>query len=253
MTENAASHCTTRIDDNLSGHVGYQNKNNIMRLKDHKELDYTSDNLDSNVENGIRVWKGEICFKGGCLMAKYLNNPEANADSFEDGWFRTGDVGMLDSLGRLKIIDRIKNIFKLQQGEYVSPEAVEKVAATCPLVLQSFLTGNSNEANTVMVVIPEFKNVDKLLIKLGLITDETKDEMTYAQKVSTYVDQIKAEFHAQLVPAIKGSKDIKAFEKPHFLYITSEEMTVENDCMTPTFKIRRNFAEKKFAEYIKKM
>jgi len=117
--------------------------------------------------NGIRVWKGEICFKGGCMFQKYLNNPESTSESFEDGWFRTGDVGMIDIKGRLTVIDRIKNIFKLQQGEYVSPEAVEKEAATCPLVLQSFLTGNSNEAFTVMIVIPEFKNVDKLGIKFG--------------------------------------------------------------------------------------
>jgi len=187
-----------------------------------------------------------------------LNNSEANKDSFEkdkegNEWFRTGDVGMVDEMGRLKIIDRIKNLFKLQQGEYVSPEAVEKVAATCPLVLQSFLTGNSNEANTVMVVIPEFKNVDKLCIKKGHFTEENKNDMTYAQKVSAYIEDIKSELHDQIVPAIKASKEVKAFEKPHFIYITSEEMTVENDCMTPTFKIKRNFAERKFAEYIKKM
>lgn len=70
MTENAASHCTTKIDDVMSGHVGQQHQNNIMRLKDHKDLDYTSDNVDSNVIDGMRVWKGEICFKGGCMMLK---------------------------------------------------------------------------------------------------------------------------------------------------------------------------------------
>jgi len=70
-----------------------------------------------NLVDGTRVWKGEICFKGGCMFEKYFKNPEANSDSFEDGWFRTGDVGMIDIKGRLWVIDRIKNIFKLQQGE----------------------------------------------------------------------------------------------------------------------------------------
>lgn len=96
MTENAASHCTTKIDDTSSGHVGYQNYNNIMRLKDHVELGYTSDNIPENQINGLRVWKGEICFKGGCTFLKQFNNPEANEESFENGWFRTGDVGMID-------------------------------------------------------------------------------------------------------------------------------------------------------------
>jgi len=69
--------------------------------------------------------------------------------------------------------------------------------------------------------------------------------MSFAAKVSTYIEDIKAELHAQLVPAIKADKKVKPFEKPHFVYITYEEMTVDNDCMTPTFKIRRNFALKK--------
>lgn len=77
--------------------------------------------------------------------------------------------------------------------------------------------------------------------------------MTFVDKVNTYVDDIKAELHTQLVSAIKASKDVKAFEKPHFIYITSEEMTVDNNCMTPTFKVKRNFALVKFADYVKKM
>jgi len=67
--------------------------------------------------DGKRIWRGEICIKGGCLFKKYLDNPEANQESFEDGWFRTGDVGTLCEDGSLMITDRIKNIFKLQQGE----------------------------------------------------------------------------------------------------------------------------------------
>jgi len=65
----------------------------------------------------MRVWKGEILFKGGCLAKKYLLNDVANREAFEDGWFRTGDVGTLDETGKLRVTDRIKNIFKLCQGE----------------------------------------------------------------------------------------------------------------------------------------
>lgn len=55
-------------------------------------------------------------------------------------------MGTLHEDGRLQITDRIKNIFKLQQGEYVAPEKVENVVATCGLVGQNFLTGNSDES-----------------------------------------------------------------------------------------------------------
>lgn len=181
--------------------------------------------------------------KGGSLFHKYLNNPEANSDAFENGWLRTGDVGMVDEEGRLWIVDRIKNIFKLQQGEYVSPEAVEKVTQSSAIVLQSFLTGNSQEANTVMVVVPEPKNVDKLLIAKGCYTDEQKDNFTLAQKIENHKELIKEEVKDQIKAVLKGST-LKPFEKPHYAFLTANEMNVDNNCMTPTFKIRRNFAAK---------
>lgn len=88
-----------------------------MRLKDHPDIGYSSDNIESNYINKKRIYRGEICLKGGNLFKKYLNNNEANEEAFEDGWFRTGDVGTLNEDGRLQITDRIKNLFKLQQGE----------------------------------------------------------------------------------------------------------------------------------------
>jgi len=136
LTETAGGCSGTYPDEKTAGHVGYPHYCCLYRLKDHPDLNYTSDNIDSNVENGVRVWKGEILIKGGCLSKKYLLNPEANKE-FENGWFRTGDVGTLDQYGKLRITDRIKNIFKLCMGEYVAPEAVENIIATCPLVQQN--------------------------------------------------------------------------------------------------------------------
>lgn len=101
-----------------------------MRLKDHPDLEYTSDYSTSNIKDGQRIWRGEICLKGGALFKKYLNNDDANAESFEDGWFKTGDVGTLYENGRLQITDRVKNLFKLQQGEYISPEKIEGIINT---------------------------------------------------------------------------------------------------------------------------
>lgn len=69
-----------------------------------------------------------------------------------DGWCFTGDVGLWDSHGRLKIIDRVKNIFKLSQGEYIAPEKVEMVLQRHEAVFQAFVYGDSLQSFLVGVV-----------------------------------------------------------------------------------------------------
>lgn len=68
--------------------------------------------------------RGEILIRGGAVTEGYLDNPEENAKAFEDGWFKTGDIGESDAEGRLKIIDRRKNLVKTLNGEYVALEKV---------------------------------------------------------------------------------------------------------------------------------
>lgn len=78
----------------------------------------------------------------------------------EDGWLRTGDVGQLlpDTRG-LKIIDRKKNIFKLQQGEYVAAEKVENLYLKSDIVDEVFLHGESTEVFCIVIAVPNKKKV----------------------------------------------------------------------------------------------
>jgi long-chain acyl-CoA synthetase len=84
-----------------------------VKLVDAPELDYfTSHNPP----------QGEIWIRGAAVIEGYLDNHEENAKAFEDGWFKTGDIGLFDATGQLKVIDRKKSLVKTQNGEYIALE-----------------------------------------------------------------------------------------------------------------------------------
>lgn len=72
--------------------------------------------------------RGEICLKGPSIFKQYFKDSVRSKEAFdEEGWLRTGDVGLIYPNGSVKIIDRAKNIFKLSQGEYIAPEKLENI------------------------------------------------------------------------------------------------------------------------------
>lgn len=91
--------------------------------------------LDLNGNQVDQGNEGEVCIRGSNVTAGYANNPKANAESFTDGWFRTGDQGFLDPDGYLKITGRIKEIIN-RGGEKVSPLEVDDVYSDHPAVQQ---------------------------------------------------------------------------------------------------------------------
>lgn len=87
---------------------------------------------------------GEIQVKGPNIMQGYLDNPQATAESFSDGWFRTGDIGRVDEDGRFWFTDRLKHII-ISGGENISPAEVERVLATAPGVVECAVIGKPDK------------------------------------------------------------------------------------------------------------
>ena len=99
--------------------------------------------------------RGEICVQTEAMVDGYFKNEAETSEKFVDGYFRTGDIGVMESPDKVRIIDRKKNIFKLAQGEFVSPERLENLyTSSSPLIEQVYVYGNSLQMNVVAVVVP---------------------------------------------------------------------------------------------------
>ena len=94
--------------------------------------------------------------RGNGLFAGYYKEPEKTKEMIDaDGWMHSGDIGMIRPDGSLKIIDRVKNIFKLSQGEYIAPEKIESVYLKVKGIAEVFVYGDSTKSFCVAVIVPE--------------------------------------------------------------------------------------------------
>jgi len=133
--------------DVSTGHSGGPMSTTVMRLKDCPELEYL--HTDKPYPRGELQFRGPIAIKG------YFKNEEKTKELFDDeGFINSGDIALVYPNGGVKIIDRVKNIFKLAQGEYIAPEKIENVYCQCPGVLQIFVHGDSLQAFLVGVLVP---------------------------------------------------------------------------------------------------
>jgi acyl-CoA synthetase (AMP-forming)/AMP-acid ligase II len=88
---------------------------------------------------------GEVAIRGPNVMESYENNPEANASAFSNGWFRTGDQGVLDSAGYLRLLGRIKELIN-RGGEKIAPREIDEVLVTHPAVAEAVSFGVPHES-----------------------------------------------------------------------------------------------------------
>ena len=154
----------------------------------------------------------------------------------------TGDVGLIYPNGSVKIIDRSKNIFKLSQGEYIAPEKLENIFVLSPFIAQSMVYGDSLKSNVVAVVIPDEAEVAKWQKEKGLgSTDEVLND-----------PEFKKAIQESMLNLAKENK-LSGLEKPKDIHLSSEAFTIENDQLTPTFKLKRNNAKKAYQKVLDAM
>jgi long-chain acyl-CoA synthetase len=237
MTENCGA--TTRVlpyDPTSLGSVGVPFPINEIKLVDVPSMGYTAEDQPFP--------RGEICTRGGNTFSYYYKDEKNTKEALDsEGWLHTGDVGIIDEYGRLRIIDRVKNIMKLAQGEYVALEKIENMYTTCPIISQIYVHGDSLQDHLIAVIVPDpavFVDIVHKQTGKRVKVDDVANLTQYAKE-----EKVKAGIMKMLDKEAKGN-GLKGFETIKRVHISFEPFTAENGLMTPTFKVKRKEAYNRY-------
>ena len=188
--------------------------------------------------------RGECCFRGVNVIKGYYRQPQINAATFDkDGWYHSGDIAIWNQYGALQIVDRKKDIFKLSQGEYISPDKITGVYQACPLVGNLFVYGDSYQSYLVAVVIPSEYHLRQCLREKGV----PEEGRSFKELCSD--PAVKAVMFTEMSKVANASK-LCGFEKVKNIYLDCEHWTIENGMLTPTMKLKRNVSKTKYKDVI---
>lgn len=196
--------------------------------------------------------RGELLLRGPTIFREYFKNPEETEKALEsDGWFHTGDVAEIDEMGRIKIIDRKKNVLKLAQGEYVSPERLENVyMGNSSLMTMAFVHGDGTQSHLVGIfgVDPAtFGPFASKVLKKTVAADDLE-----AIKVAAKDPRVVKAFVKHLDDIGKKNK-FNGYERVKNAVLEIEPFTIANELLTHTLKLKRAQAAKKYRPEIDRM
>ena len=165
---------------------------------------------------------GEIMMKAPYVMQGYYKSPEKTAEVLEDGWLRTGDQGYIDAEGYLFITGRIKDTFKTAKGKFIVPAPIEFKLEQNSDVEQICIVGLGCPQPLALIVPSEMgaaKPQEQLMASLNNTLTNTNEALPNYKKVSTLV-------------------------------IVKEPWSVDNNCLTPTLKVKRNVVNQKYQNHL---
>jgi long-chain acyl-CoA synthetase len=182
---------------------------------------------------------GEILTRGPHVMKGYYNKPQATAEAIDgEGWFHTGDVGVIDGEGFLTITDRKKDLIVTSGGKNIAPQPIENVLKASPLIGEVVMIGDRRNFPSALVV-PSFEALEKWARDKG-ISAASREELVQRPEVVALYEQTVRDLTPHLAP----------FERIKKVALLTREFTLEAGELTPTLKVKRRVIEKKYKDVI---
>ncbi|XP_016366602.1 long-chain-fatty-acid--CoA ligase 4-like [Sinocyclocheilus rhinocerous] len=240
LTETCGAGTITEVADYSTGRVGAPLICCEVKLKDWAEGGYTKHDKPHP--------RGEILIGGpnvtmGYSRSEGCNNEDFFADENGQRWFCTGDIGEMHPDGCLQIVDRKKDLVKLQAGEYVSLGKVESALKNCSLIDNICAYANSDQNYVISFIVPNQKNLTALANQKGI--EGTWEEICNHPVMEREV--------LREIKEVATSIKLQRFEIPVMVHLSPEPWTPETGLVTDAFKLKRKELKNHYLNDIERM
>jgi long-chain acyl-CoA synthetase len=184
---------------------------------------------------------GEILVRGPSVFKGYWNMPEETVNAFEGDWFKTGDIGNIDSDGFLSVTDRKKDLIKTSGGKFIAPQPIENSLKANPLIAEAAVIGDKRRFAAV-VIAPAFATLEDWAGR-NEVPFTTRHELVNHPTIQALYGGIVEDVN----------KSLAKYEKMKRFYLIPDELSIADGTLTPTLKLRRRNVEARYRTEIEKM
>ena len=236
LTETCGASFSTHPDDSSIEHIGGPMPGIEAKIREIPEMEYYCTE---------KIHTGELYVRGPSIFIGYFLGQEYTDISIDsDGWFSTGDIVSRDiESGKFKVIDRINNIIKLSQGEYVSLEKIELALLKSKFVHQVFVYGDPFQHYLVAIIVPCKKYIQNKWIKNNNCHSDWRQIIENSKLREDLYEDIKG---------LSLKNQLNRYELVNKIHLEPEEWT-DQDLLTSTQKLIRNKAKIKYKEIIQNL
>jgi long-chain acyl-CoA synthetase len=184
---------------------------------------------------------GEILVRGPSVFQSYWKRPDETANTFVDGWFKTGDIGNLDEEGFLSVTDRKKDLIKTSGGKFIAPQPIENTLKHNALIAEAVVLGDKRKFPAVLIS-PYFPLLEDWA-RANQVLFSSRADLVANPKVQSLYEGIVDDLNTNLA----------RFEKLKRVLVIANEFSAEDGTLTPSMKLRRRAIEQSYRQLIDDM